>query len=50
MMNMGIVKLNGLSDSKGAIAIWEKLLRDNPQFPEKQKVRDLIAQAKASGK
>jgi cytochrome c-type biogenesis protein CcmH/NrfG len=50
MMNMGIVKLNGLSDPKGAIAIWEKLLRDNPQFPDKQKVLDLIAQAKASGK
>ncbi len=50
MMNMGIVKLNGLNDSKGAISIWEKLLRDNPQFPEKQKVLDLIAQAKTSGK
>jgi len=50
MMNMGIVKLNGLNDAKSAIAIWEKLLRDNPQFAEKQKVLDLIAQAKASGK
>ncbi len=50
LMNMGIVKMNGLSDAKGAIAIWEKLLKDNPQFPEKQKVLDLIAQAKASGK
>jgi cytochrome c-type biogenesis protein CcmH/NrfG len=50
MMNMGIVKLNGLNDAKGAIAVWEKLLRDNPQFPDAQKVRDLIAQAKASGK
>ncbi|MCL4522790.1 MAG: tetratricopeptide repeat protein [Acidobacteria bacterium] len=49
MMNMGIVKLNGLKDAKGAIAIWDKLLKDNPQFPEKQKVLDLIAQAKASG-
>ncbi|MBI3484766.1 MAG: tetratricopeptide repeat protein [Acidobacteria bacterium] len=50
MMNMGIVKLNGLNDAKGAIATWEKLLRDNPQFSEKQKVLDLIAQAKSSGK
>ena len=50
MMNMGIVKLNGLNDTKGAIAIWEKLLRENPQFPDRQKVLDLIAQAKASGK
>ncbi|HEV8384133.1 MAG TPA: tetratricopeptide repeat protein [Candidatus Acidoferrales bacterium] len=50
MMNMGIVKLNGLNDSKGAIATWEKLLKENPLFAEKQKVLDLIAQAKASGK
>lgn len=50
LMNMGIVKLNGLNDPRGAIAAWEKLLKDNPQFPEKQKVLDLIAQARASGK
>ena len=49
MMNMGIVKLNGLHDAKGAIATWEKLLRENPNFQEAQKVRDLIAQAKVSG-
>ena len=50
LMNMGIVTLNGLHDAKGAIAIWEKLLKDNPQFPERRKVLDLLAQAKASGK
>ena len=50
MMNMGIVKLNGLNDAKGAIAIWDKLLKENPQFADRQKVLDLIAQAKASGK
>jgi cytochrome c-type biogenesis protein CcmH/NrfG len=48
MMNMGIVKLNGLHDAKGAIAIWDKLLKENPQFAERQKVLDLIAQARAS--
>ena len=50
LMNMGIVKQNGLHDAKGAIAIWEKLLKDNPQFPDRQKVLDLIAEAKVSGK
>ncbi len=50
LMNLGIVKLNGLNDPKGAIATWEKLLKENPQFTDSQKVRDLIAQAKASGK
>jgi len=48
LLNMGIVRLNGLNDPAGAIASWEKLLRINPQFPEKQKVLDLIAQAKAA--
>ncbi|MBI3664079.1 MAG: tetratricopeptide repeat protein [Acidobacteria bacterium] len=50
LMNLGVVKLNGLNDSKGAIAAWEKLLKINPQFSDRQKVLDLIAQAKASGK
>ena len=50
LMNMGIVRLNGLNDAKGAIAVWEKLLKQNPQFSDRQKVLDLIAQAKASGK
>ena len=49
LMNLGIVQLNGLHDAKRAIATWEKLLRENSNFQEAQKVRDLIAQAKASG-
>ena len=49
LFNTGIVKWQGKNDAKGAIASWEKLLRENPNFQDAQKVRDLIAQAKASG-
>lgn len=50
LMNMGIVKMNGLNDAAGAIAAWERLLKQNPDFPEKQRVLELIAQARASKK
>jgi cytochrome c-type biogenesis protein CcmH/NrfG len=49
-MNIGIVRLNGLNDAAGAIASWEKLLRVAPQFPERQRVTELIAQARAASK
>jgi cytochrome c-type biogenesis protein CcmH/NrfG len=50
LMNIGIVRLNGLNDAAGAIASWEKLLRIAPQFPERQRVTELIAQARAASK
>jgi len=46
LFNLGVVRWNGLNDAKGAIAVWEKLLETNPNYPEKQKVLDLIAKAK----
>ncbi len=46
LFNLGIVSLEGLKDSAGAIAAWEKLLKTNPQYPETQRVRDLIARAR----
>jgi len=47
LLNLGIVRLEGLKDPAGAVAAWEELLRTNPQHPEKQRVLDLIAQAKS---
>jgi tetratricopeptide (TPR) repeat protein len=48
LMNTGIVRLNGLNDAQGAIDAWEKLLATNPQFSERQRVLDLLAQARGS--
>ncbi len=46
LFNMGIVKWQGKKDVQGAIAAWEQLLRTNPDYPERQKVQDLLARAK----
>lgn len=49
LFNTGIVKWQGLKDPKGAIAVWEKLLKDNPNYPARDKVQELIERAKAHG-
>jgi cytochrome c-type biogenesis protein CcmH/NrfG len=45
LMNIGIIKLQGKNDAKGAIASWETLLKLNPNFPQKEMIEHLIAQA-----
>lgn len=47
LMNMGIVRMEGLKDYKGAVAAWGKLLAVNPQHPERERVLALIAQARS---
>ncbi|HLH06824.1 MAG TPA: tetratricopeptide repeat protein [Terriglobales bacterium] len=49
LFNMGIVKWQGKNDIKGAVAAWNQLLQTNPNYPEKQKVQELLAQAKQQG-
>ncbi len=49
LYNMGVVKFEGLKDTKGAIAAWQHLLDTNPNYPERQKVLDLLQKAKAQG-
>jgi len=46
LFNLGMIKLEGKHDSKGAIAAWQKLLKTNPQLsPEKKAmVTQLMAQ------
>jgi len=46
LFNLGWVRWQGKADAKGAVAAWEKLLKTNPDYPEKQKVEQYIAKAK----
>ncbi len=49
LFNRGLVKWQGKKDSAGAIADWEKLLAVNPNYEEKDKVKEMITEAKKQG-
>lgn len=46
LFNLGIVKWQGKMDVQGAMAAWQKLLDANPNYEAKDKVLELMAQAK----
>lgn len=46
LFNLGIVKWQGKMDVDGAVATWQKLLDTNPTYENKQKVLELMAEAK----
>lgn len=46
LFNLGVVKWQGKMDINGAVAAWQKLLATNPNYENKAKVEELIAQAK----
>ncbi|MBI1739318.1 MAG: tetratricopeptide repeat protein [Candidatus Koribacter versatilis] len=46
LFNLGIVKWQGKMDVDGAVAAWQKLLATNPNYEAKDKVEQLMAQAK----
>jgi cytochrome c-type biogenesis protein CcmH/NrfG len=46
LFNLGLVKWKGKMDSAGAIADWQKLLATNPNYEAKDKVEQMIAEAK----
>lgn len=46
LFNVGIVRWQGKNDGKGAIAAWEELLKKNPSYPQRDKVEQMMAQAK----
>ncbi|MBZ5599387.1 MAG: tetratricopeptide repeat protein [Acidobacteriia bacterium] len=46
LFNLGVVKWQGKMDVNGAVASWEKLLQANPNYESKDKVLQLIAEAK----
>ncbi|HEV8074714.1 MAG TPA: tetratricopeptide repeat protein [Candidatus Acidoferrum sp.] len=45
LFNLGIVKWQGKKDGPGAVAAWKKLLETNPDYPDKDAVLQLMAQA-----
>lgn len=46
LFNRGLVKWQGKMDINGAVADWEKLLATNPSYEGKEKVQQMIAEAK----
>jgi cytochrome c-type biogenesis protein CcmH/NrfG len=46
LFNLGLVKWQGKRDSAGAVADWEKLLATNPNYEGKDKVEQMMAEAK----
>jgi cytochrome c-type biogenesis protein CcmH/NrfG len=48
MFNKGIVLQTGKNDSRGAIAVWEALLRANPDFPRRAALEQRIREAKTA--
>jgi len=46
LFNRGIFKWQGKMDAKGAIADWEQLLKENPNYEKADEVKQRIAQAK----
>ncbi len=45
LMNIGIIEWRGKNDISGAVATWEKLLKLNPNFPQKEMIEHLITEA-----
>ena len=46
LFNLGIVKWQGKMDIAGAVSAWQKLLETNPNYEGKERVEQLIAQAR----
>ena len=47
LFNIGIVKWQSKNDAAGAIAVWQKLLDTNPNYEARDKVKQMIDQAKS---
>jgi tetratricopeptide (TPR) repeat protein len=45
LFNLGVVQWQGKMDINSAVATWKKLLETNPNYENKEKVLQLIAQA-----
>ncbi len=47
LMNLGIIEWKAKNDVPDAVAAWQKLLKLNPDFPQKDEVERLIADSSA---
>jgi tetratricopeptide (TPR) repeat protein len=43
LYNLGIVYLHGKNDMAGARSAWEKLLAANPDYPQRDRIRQMLA-------
>jgi tetratricopeptide (TPR) repeat protein len=50
LFNIGIVRSEGKRDYAGAVQSWERLLSATPGYPEADRVRRLIDEAKSHGR
>lgn len=48
LFNLGLVQWKGKHDGAGAIADWEKLLAANPNYEQRDKVEEMLAEVKKS--
>ena len=45
LFNIGIVKSEGKKDDAGALAVWQRLLKEHPDYPDVEHLRSVIAEA-----
>ena len=50
LFNVGVVKMHGKNDPKGAIAAWEQLLKIDPQYRDRAKVENMLAEARTKAR
>ena len=50
LFNLGIVEWQGKMDPASAVVAWQTLLKENPNFAQRQQVEELIAKAKQHSK
>lgn len=52
LFDLGVLKLEKKGDAKGAVELWQRLLKTNPNLPadKKQQILQMIAQAKTGPK
>jgi cytochrome c-type biogenesis protein CcmH/NrfG len=48
LFHLGMIKYRGKKDPAGAIAVWQELLKTNPNLDRKPIVEQMIAEAKGS--